>query len=68
MSEWWVSVGNIGTVYSGPSEWTARLKYDTYMKASRTGGGRGAHEGVVLFRDDEIVAEYNPPKREGDEA
>lgn len=55
-----VVVGNIGTVYVGPSLVVASQKFVDYKAASEEGRGRGAHEPVTLFDGDDIVREFNP--------
>lgn len=57
---WVVTVGNIGTVYDGPNEFTARQAYNTYVGHSRRDYVCAGGEPVSLFRDDEIVAEHSP--------
>lgn len=53
-----VNVSNIGTVYRGPSLQDARAEFDGYVRASQRGLGRAGHESVVLFQDDELIAEH----------
>jgi tetratricopeptide (TPR) repeat protein len=53
-----VVVGNIGTVYSGPSQSEAMKHYSEYVRQSKTGGGRAGGEDVTLFKNDQIVKEH----------
>lgn len=53
-----VLVGNIGTVYSGPSSTVARREYAAYVRLSKQSTGRASGEPVTLFVDHEIVKEY----------
>ncbi len=57
MSTYQVIVGGLGETYSGGCPETAWSVYDHYHLLSKSGWGRVAHESVVLFEDDEIVAE-----------
>ena len=61
MGRWQVVVGNIGTVYDGDDVGEADLTFRGYVKASASGLGRGAHEGVTIFQDGEPAKEHNPP-------
>ena len=54
-----VIVGNIGTVYDGPSEIKALAKYDTYVNQSRDNYGRAAGESVTMLTNGEISREYS---------
>ena len=54
-TEWEVVVGNVGTVYSGPSEEEARAVYSEYEMGR---GGRATGEPVTMMHDGEIVEEY----------
>lgn len=59
MRDWWeVTVGNIGTVYSGPSEQTAREAYAEYVEQSESGRGRAAGEAVTLWSCGEPILEH----------
>jgi hypothetical protein len=53
-----VIVGNIGTVYKGPSVVEARKMFDYYIEQSRGGYGRAAGESVTLLLNGEIRREY----------
>ena len=55
---WEVIVGNIGTVYSGPSGAIARQKYGDYQDMSQDNYGRASGESVVLMCNGEPVKEY----------
>lgn len=59
-----VAVGNVGIVYSGNKQVDARAAYSAYVRESKAGRGRAAHEGVSLFRDGELVLDYTPPTPE----
>jgi len=65
--EWEVIVGNIGTVYSGPDEELAKIKYESYVEDSGLNSGRAAGENVVLMCDGEIVQEYIGDLHRGEE-
>jgi hypothetical protein len=53
-----VIVGNIGTVYDGADEKTARETFAEYCDQSRSSYGRAAGEDVTLCYDGETVAEF----------
>lgn len=53
-------VGNIGTVYRGSLETTARKEFNEYVRLSKAGYGRVAGEPVTLFKDGEIIKEHAP--------
>lgn len=55
-----LTVGNIGTVYRGPLETTARMEFNEYVRLSKAGFGRVAGEPVTLFKDGEIIKEHTP--------
>ena len=58
-----VIVGNIGTVYDGPSLSEARATFATYREQSHAGTGRAAGECVTLASSDGTpVKEYAPPR------
>ncbi len=63
-SEYEVVVSNVGTVYHGPDEAKAKKTYADYVKASRSGSGRGGHEAVTLMMDGDIIDEYDPDQNE----
>lgn len=56
-----VAVGNIGVVHTGNVRAEARAVYNGYVKKSRSGEGRGAYEGVTLFKNSEVLVAYDPP-------
>lgn len=53
-----VVVGNIGTVYSGPSSLEAHRVYLAYRDQSVSGSGRAGGEDVTWLRDGEVYAEH----------
>ena len=55
---WEVIVGNIGTVYSGPSGAIARQKYGDYQAMSEDSYGRASGESVMLMCNGEPVEEH----------
>lgn len=59
-----VVVGNTGTVFTGNKENEARKEFNHYMKLSKQGYGRAAHESVTLMEDGEILKEYLPRTKE----
>jgi len=58
MSQFEVIVGNIGTVYSGDNEATAREAWRSYRADSISHYGRASGEPVTLFVDGNILDEY----------
>lgn len=58
-----VIVGNIGTVYSGPSKSAAERDFEGYVRQSREGYGRAANEPVTLMCAGEPVKEYEPAEQ-----
>jgi hypothetical protein len=57
-----VYVGNVGLVYNGTDNSTAKKLYSKYKKAKL---GRAAKESVILFKNGQVVAEYNPEPQKG---
>jgi hypothetical protein len=55
-----VLVGNIGTVYEGPSLRQALKDFAEYRRQSKTNYGRAAGEPVTLTQDGEIRKSYEP--------
>lgn len=53
-----VIVGNIGTVYAGPSKRKANAAFKEYVELSRQNYGRAAGESVTYFDDEEVIDEY----------
>ena len=54
-----VVVGNVGTIYNGPSLVEASKLYSDYVDISETRpGSRAGGEDVVLFKDGEPVREH----------
>jgi hypothetical protein len=60
MSTWEVMVSNIGRVFEGTNGFEARATYNQYIRLSKAQYGRASGEGVTLWRDGEITAEYSP--------
>lgn len=59
MAQYEVVVGNVGRVYSGPSEVEARRTYGAWKIASMLREHSRAYgENVALFRGDDVIAEY----------
>ena len=59
MTHYEVTVGNIGTVYSGEDQLEAQNTYAEYMVLSDSEfGGRATGEDVVLWIDGEPVMEF----------
>lgn len=56
-----VIVSNVGKVHEGQAETAreARLVYLTYVDLSKSGYGRCAGESVSLWRDNELIEEYD---------
>jgi hypothetical protein len=59
-SSYEVVVGNVGTVYRGYSPEKARAEYDECVEWSKSGFGLVANEPATLFRNGEILDEYDP--------
>jgi hypothetical protein len=59
MANYEVVVGNIGMVYSGSNASVARKKFATYVRASKSLGGRASGEDITLFKDDVIIKEWH---------
>lgn len=57
-----VNVGNIGNM-EYTSKKLAEECYTTYVTLSKTGQTRCANEAVTLFKNGEIIEEYQPPCR-----
>jgi hypothetical protein len=53
-----VIVGNIGTVYSGSNHLEATRTWASYVKDSKSGGGRADGESVTLMKNGEIEREH----------
>ena len=60
MARYSVIHANIGEVYQGDRERDARRAFNEAAADSKAGYGRGAHEPVVLFRDNEPIKEHAP--------
>lgn len=58
--QWQVIVGNVGTVYDGPSRRDAYATFNTYRNDSARGIGRAAGEPVTLLRDGDVFREHLP--------
>lgn len=58
---WTVIVTNIGQVYDGTDEESARDTYWHYVDVSKSGAGRAGNEQVTLCRNGEPLREYTPP-------
>ncbi len=52
---------NVGTVYHGTNGFEANTEMGRYKGLSKHRQGRAAGEPVTLFRDGEIIREYEPP-------
>lgn len=59
-----VIVGNIGTVYMGPSQVTAHITFDEYVGMSISGYGRAAGEDVTIMFRGEPTREHLGHNRE----
>lgn len=64
MSMYTITVGNVGTVYSGYNRAEADRYFVHYRRESQYPRGRASGEPVTLFKDGEPVREYNPPQGE----
>lgn len=59
MANYEVFVGNIGSVYSGPSFNQALNTFRVYVKQSKSGFGRAGNEDIVILGDDEIMESFS---------
>jgi hypothetical protein len=57
-------VGGVGIVYDGESEREARRQFNLLVTQSKELGSKSARRSVTLFKNYEIIKEYNPPERE----
>lgn len=55
-----VTVGNVGTVYDGPSQATAWLAFEEYVRQSKKGNDRASGEAVFCFCGEDVMWEYTP--------
>lgn len=53
-----VHVANIGTVYEGDANEAVQI-YSEYVHKSQMQEGRASSEDVYLFRDDDLIREFN---------
>lgn len=53
-----VIVGNVGTVYVGPSKYEAHGTFKTYVELSMLDMGRASGESVVLMYRGDIIREH----------
>ncbi len=60
-----VLVGNLGVVWTfegtATHEIPARHEFNGWLERSKAPYGRASGEAVTLFKDGEILKEYNPP-------
>ena len=54
-----VIVQNVGKVWEGTSGFDAFREYSAWVGKSKRGEGRAAGEGVVLFKNNEIMKEHD---------
>ena len=57
-------VGGLGKVYDGESTSEAMRRFRMFVVQSKTAGSGSAGESVTLFKNYEIIKEYQPPDRE----
>jgi hypothetical protein len=57
-----VVVGGVGIVYDGDSVSEAKRQYKLFMDKSKTAGSESAVETVTLFKNYEIIREYQSPE------
>lgn len=62
MAQFEVIAGNVGTVYSGPSEQDAQSYWVQYVELSKQERGRVSGESVYLMRDGSLIEEYIGPQ------
>lgn len=55
-----VIVGNVGLVFTGADERTARQEFSDYVRISKSGAGRAGGEDVYLFEDGDPIESYEP--------
>jgi hypothetical protein len=53
-----VIVGNVGSVYNGDSEASARAVYNSYVRAADGDVGRAAGKDVTLLGDHKIIESH----------
>jgi len=58
MAKFEVFVGNIGLVFEGEHENNARRLFNSWAELSKHEHGRAAGENVTLFKDGDIIKEY----------
>lgn len=60
MANFELTVGNVGTVYTGRNKREASRLFRHYQELSESDTGRAGKETVILFADNEIICEYTP--------
>ena len=61
-----VTVGNVGTVYTGDDKKKALKDYAAYVSISIKGTGRAGGESVYLLDDGELAQEFIGSNDDGD--
>jgi hypothetical protein len=55
-------VGGVGIVYDGESEREAKRPFNLLVTQSKELGSKSARRSVTLFKNYQIIKEYNPPE------
>ena len=55
-------VGGVGMVYDGESEREAKRQFNLFVIQSKDLRSKSARRSVTLFKNYEIIKEYNPPE------
>jgi hypothetical protein len=55
-------VGGVGIVYDGESEREAKRQFNLFVIQSKDLRSKSARRSVTLFKNYEIIKEYNPPE------
>lgn len=58
MARYEVIVGNVGTVYDGPSKREAQKKFALYKKQSHVRGSRVFNEDIIILRNGDIYKDH----------
>jgi hypothetical protein len=62
VTEYRLVVGVLGIVFDEDSEAEAKRQFDLFVSQSKTTRSASTGTSVTLFRNQEIIAEYHPPR------
>ena len=62
MTEYRLVVGVLGIVFDEDSEAEAKRQFDLFVKKAKNARSAEAAMSVTLFKDQEIIREYQPPE------